>query len=139
MFLLDSSNYGIHLGSRILGPLFVAIWLHFYREQNRYVITLWLEIQSTIFTEDVYGRTILICAVVLREIALYYTFCEQPSLASWQWFLPFLELQHQPYWLWFLCKSNYLGCAPSFSLITIFSMKQQWKWVTYSRCVLMCW
>lgn len=40
LFLLDSSNYGIHLGSRILGPLFVTVWLYFYRKQNRYVVTL---------------------------------------------------------------------------------------------------
>ena len=40
LFLLDSSNYGIHLGSRILGPLLITVWLYFYREQNRYVITV---------------------------------------------------------------------------------------------------
>lgn len=39
LFLLDSSNYGIYLGSRVLGPLFVTVWLYFYGEQNRYVIT----------------------------------------------------------------------------------------------------
>lgn len=31
---LDSSYYGINLGSRIIGPLLATLWLHFYRKQN---------------------------------------------------------------------------------------------------------